>query len=139
MSISDEYNEIPREEARWSDHTEYQYSDIARRGSGSGRPPPPSSLEGRVVALETHMEYVRRDLAEIKETLKLLPQLATRADLNTWRWQWIATGAAIVALVVGGITGGLALINKTVETSATPQAPIVIQVPAAAPFAAKAK
>jgi hypothetical protein len=79
------------------------------------------------------MEYVRRDLAEIRDSLKLLPQLATKKDLDTWRWQWIATGVAIVALVVGGITGGLALINKAGEapvTAASPPQPIVIQLPA---------
>lgn len=79
-------------------------------GSTSG------GMESRVTKLETHMEYVRRDLDSILLTqdkiLEKLGALPTRSDLNTWRWQWIAAGLAIIALTVGGITGGLALIAK---------------------------
>ena len=73
-------------------------------------------MEERVTRLETHMEYVRRDLDSISSKLDKLVDntaaLPTRADLNTWRWQWSATGLAIIALTVGGITGGLALIAR---------------------------
>lgn len=80
------------------------------RSAGPGGTLPP--VEERVTRLETHFEYVRRDLDEIKDLLKVLPSLATKRDLDTWRWQWLATGLAIIALTVGGITGGLALIAK---------------------------
>lgn len=92
------------------------------------------SMETRVSALETHLGYVREDMEEIRESLKVLPQLATKRDLDSWRWQWIATGVSIVALTVGGITGGLALIGRQQEAppaAAAPQ-PIIIQVPAGA-------
>ena len=73
-------------------------------------------MEQRVTRLETHMEYVRDDLREIKGDLKTvverLTELPTKRDLDTWRWQWIAAGLTIVALTVGGITGGLALIAR---------------------------
>lgn len=80
-------------------------------GGGGGTSGP---MEERVTRLETHMEYVQRDLASIDGKLDQvndrLMQLATKSELRTWQWQWIATGVAIIALTVGGITGGLALI-----------------------------
>lgn len=86
----------------------------ALKGGGGGGTLPP--MEGRVTALETHMQYVQRDLGEIRGDLKTvidrLDHLPTKSDLNTWRWQWIAAGLAIIALTVGGITGGLALIAR---------------------------
>ncbi|MGA0604907.1 hypothetical protein ACO2Q0_02820 [Phenylobacterium sp. VNQ135] len=75
-----------------------------------------NDMDSRVTRLEAHMEYVRRDLDEIrgdqKAILAKLVELPTKRDLDTWRWQWLATGLAIVALTVGGITGGLALIAR---------------------------
>ena len=46
------------------------------------------AMESRVSALETHMVYVRKDLDEIKESLKVLPTLATKADITYWKIQW---------------------------------------------------
>lgn len=80
-----------------------------QHGGGGGTS---DGMEARVTRLETHMEYVRRDLDEIKSLLRVLPELATKRDLETWRWQWLATGIGIVAITVGGITGGLALIAR---------------------------
>lgn len=84
-----------------------------KQGGGGGTS---GGMESRVSALETHMEYLRRDLDDIRVTnakiLERINDLPNKADLNTWRWQWLATGLAIVALTVGGITGGLALIAK---------------------------
>lgn len=74
------------------------------------------AMEARVTKLETHMEYVRRDLDALKagqdKILAKLNDLPTKGDLEAWRWQWLATGLAIIALTVGGITGGLALIAR---------------------------
>lgn len=90
-----------------------------KEGGGGGTY---DGMDARVTRLETHMEYVQRDLAEIKGDLKTavsrLSELPTRSDLRTWQWGWIATGVAIIALTVGGITGGLALIA---EAQAQPQ------------------
>lgn len=70
-------------------------------------------MEQRVTRLETHMEYVRRDLDELKagqaKILDIVGSLATKRDLDAWRWQWVATGAAIIAIILGGM-GWLAAI-----------------------------
>ena len=71
-------------------------------------------MDRRVTRLETHMEYIRRDLDEIKDALKeirgtlgdvlkVLPTLPTKRDLDLWRWQWVATGAAIIAIILAGM------------------------------------
>jgi hypothetical protein len=71
-------------------------------------------MESRVSRLEVLVDVTRDDLREIKGDLKTvidrLNSLPTKADLNTWRWQWVATAVAIIALTVGGITGGLSLV-----------------------------
>ncbi len=84
-------------------------SGVLSNGEGGGTS---DGMEERVARLETHFEYVRKDLDEIKTSLKKLDSLPTKQDLDSWRWQWLATGIAILALTVGGITGGLALIAK---------------------------
>lgn len=98
------------EERQERSHDSHEPLHGGRGGGTSG------SMDSRVTKLETHMEYVRRDLDSILLTqdkiLDKLGNLPTRSDLNTWRWQWIAAGLAIIALTVGGITGGLALIAK---------------------------
>lgn len=71
-------------------------------------------MESRVTRLEVLVDVTRDDLKEIKGDLKTvinrLNDLPTKTDLNTWRWQWMGIGIGIIALTVGGITGGLALI-----------------------------
>jgi len=90
-------------------------------------------MEQRVTKLETHMEYVQRDLAAIGTKLDTLLErtqnLPTKADLTTFRWQWVATAVAAIALIVGGIIGGLGWIKP----DASPASPIVVQVPPQAP------
>lgn len=92
-------------------------------------------MDERVTRLETHFEYVRRDLDEIKADLKgtlaRLNEMPTKADLWQWKWQWTALALAAVAIVIGGIIGGLSWIQPApapAGTAPTP-APIVIQVP----------
>lgn len=98
-------------------------------GGGGGTYGP---MEGRVTKLETHMEYMQRDMSEIKGDLKTLVQsvqeLPTKKDLWAWKWQWTALAFAMIAIVIGGIIGGLAWIQP--EPSAP--VPIVIQQPAGA-------
>lgn len=71
-------------------------------------------MENRVARLEVLVDVTRDDLKDIKSDLKLvvdkINQLPSKSDLNTWKWQWVATAIAVVTLTVGGITGGLALI-----------------------------
>lgn len=111
-------------------------------GGGSHSPPPPPPLnyggpggtsmpmESRVTALETHMGYVHRDLQAITGKLdKLIDQTAdlpTKRDLSTFRWQWVATAAAAIAIIIGSIIGGLSWIKP----DASPPSPIVVQMPA---------
>jgi hypothetical protein len=75
-------------------------------------------MEQRLSRLETHFEYVQRDLAELKADQKAiagqlsnidrkLDRLPTTDDLWSWKIQWIAIGIGSVALIVGGIIGGL--------------------------------
>lgn len=85
-------------------------------------------MNERITRLETHFEYIQKDLWEIKTELKRLNDLPTKNDLNNWRWQWIITAIAIITLTVGGIVGGLALINKTADQH--PIQPVVLQFPA---------
>jgi septal ring factor EnvC (AmiA/AmiB activator) len=93
-------------------------------------------MDARVSVLETHMEYVRADLAEIKAEQKVtsaaiaslaaateklsakvdatevrlsaqMATLPTRSDLRNYYTQSLAIGFAFLVLVVGGIVGGL--------------------------------
>ena len=95
-----------------------------------------SGMNDRLTRLETHFEYIQRDLSEIRTGMTRLNDLPTKADLNTWKWQWVGTALALIAFTVGGIAGGLALINRTADSKEAQ--PIVIQIPAQAP-AAKAR
>ena len=90
--------------------------------SGGGGGGTSGGMSDRVTRLESHMEYVRRDLdglargqsdlsSKLGAALLKLDQLPTRRDLDSWRVQWIAVGIAVVALIVTGVVGGLALIN----------------------------
>ncbi|MDT9012672.1 hypothetical protein RQP55_04410 [Novosphingobium sp. APW14] len=71
-------------------------------------------MESRISRLEVLVDVTREDLRDIKGDLKAvldrLNQMPSKSDLDTWRWQWVATAVAIIALTVGGITGGLSLI-----------------------------
>ncbi len=86
-------------------------------------------MEARVATLETHMEYVRADLADLKagqkEMSKALTSLTMTVDaishrledlptkqdlardLANWQVQWIIIALAIAAMIVAGIIGGL--------------------------------
>lgn len=89
-------------------------------------------MDGRVSRLEAHMEHVRDDMRDIKGTLgqiaDQLNQLPTRNDLGNWKLQWAALGFGVMAIVIGGIIGGLAWIQPAPEKVSAPQ-PIVISVP----------
>jgi hypothetical protein len=75
-------------------------------------------MESRVAALETHMEYVRRDFADIRaaqtesaQALRAmtgkLERLPTKDDLWAWKFQWLGIALVVMAAIVGGIIGGL--------------------------------
>jgi hypothetical protein len=93
-------------------------------------------MEGRVTRLEVTMEHVRGDMAEIKGLLKeiagTIGALPTRSDLREWKWQWSAIAVGAIAIIVGGIIGGLSWIKPDAPTQAAAPAPIVITVPSPA-------
>jgi hypothetical protein len=95
-----------------------EVADTLKGGDGSGTS---SSMESRVSKLETHMDYVRSDLAEIKGDLKTvvatLSSLPTKRDLTANIIASIAIGLAVLAIVVGGIIGGLGWIQAKVPPS----------------------
>lgn len=90
-------------------------------GDGSGTF---SGMESRVAKLETHMDYVRSDLAEIKGDLKTvvatLATMPTKRDLTANIIAGIVIGLAVLAIVVGGIVGGLGWI----QTKSLPPPPV---------------
>ncbi|WP_284945760.1 hypothetical protein [Acidisoma cladoniae] len=76
------------------------------------------SESDRVTRLETHFEYVKVDLTDLKVGQKdladkmnailfTLQELPTKNDLWSWKIQWLAIGLGAMALIVGGIIGGL--------------------------------
>ena len=99
-----------------------------QRGDGPGGPQEP--FEGRVTRLEAHMDYRRRDIADLKsgqaKLLDVIPNLATKADLGAWKWQWTALAFAVIAIVIGGIIGGLGWIKPSPPAGPPP---IVIRLP----------
>ena len=82
-------------------------------------------MDARVSQLETHMEYMRETVSEIKASQKEMSKslfdlsievknltmevkkLPTKDDLWSWKVQWLAIALATVAFIVGGIIGGL--------------------------------
>lgn len=89
-------------------------------------------MESRVTRLEVSMEYLREDMSDVKADLKTvlarLGELPTKADLWAWKWQWTAIGFTTMAIVIGGIIGGLSWIQPAPERASAPQ-PIVITLP----------
>jgi hypothetical protein len=86
--------------------------------SGDGGDGTSYGMDARVTRLETHMEYVRSDLSELKagqkETTKALSSLAssleklpTKNDLWAWKLTWLTIALVGFATIVGGIIGGL--------------------------------
>jgi len=117
-----------------------QLADRALLLSGGGNDGTGTSMDARVTRLETHMEYVRADLSEIKagqkateaalaslasaaeklsskidiSELKISNQikdLPTKSDLKNYNLQLIGIGIAILILVVTGIAGGLVFVK----------------------------
>jgi hypothetical protein len=81
-------------------------------GDGDGTSTP---VEERVAKLEAYMEVSRDDLREIRTDMKAVlakfGTIPTKADLNTWKWQWLAASVAIFAVIIASILGGLAWLD----------------------------
>jgi len=119
------------------DETEPEAPGSPLKGGGGGDIY--DGMEGRVSALETHMEYVRADLGEIKSALRELSTeiktLPTKRDLNGYVIGGIGLALAAIAIVIGGL-GWLETRATRISTpSASAVQPIVIQLPAPPPVA----
>lgn len=104
---------------------EKAHGPITGGGGGSGM-----SEGERISRLETHFEYIRKDLDEIKsdqrQVLDSIKNMPTKGDLREWKWTWTAIALAAVAVIVGGIIGGLSWIKgETNPTYASPP-PLVL-------------
>ena len=114
-----------------------------RRGGGPGAPserrsrlralqgaPISPGVDDRVTKLEVHMDYARANMDAINSKLDTLidrtRDLPTKRDLTVFNWQTAAMAVALMALIVGGIIGGLSWIQP--EPAAP--SPIVVQMPA---------
>lgn len=80
-----------------------------------GPPPYDPNMEARVSVLENEVKHIRKDLDEIRSALgqiaSKLSELPTKRDLSSWTWQFVAVGAGVIAIVIGGIIGGLSWIQ----------------------------
>lgn len=67
-----------------------------------------NGLSERVTRLETHFEYIRRDLDEIKTDLKDISKrvndLPTKAYIMSWTGIWLAAALAMIMIFVGVLT-----------------------------------
>ena len=93
------------------------------------------AMDGRVSRLEAHMEHVREDMRDIRRDLATLidrtGDLPTKADLTIFNWQTAIMAVTLMALIVGGVIGGLSWIKPDPTPAAAPS-PIVITLPTAA-------
>ncbi len=105
--------------------------DLPLYGGGGGGTS--DTMDARVTRLEVRMEHVDRTLASIDSKLDKandrLMQLPTKTELSSWKLQWTALALAVVAVVIGGIIGGLAWI----QPSPSAPAPTIIQLPSTRP------
>lgn len=101
---------------------------LKRRGGGGTS----DGMDGRVSKLKAHMEHTREDIRDIKNILgnmsELLQDMPNKRDLTSWKLQWTGLGLALVAIVIGGIIGGLAWVQPSSSPAVSPQ-PIVITLP----------
>lgn len=108
-------------------------TELARRraGWGQGGDGGGDGLGFRVAKLEVHIGHIQTDLTEIKGLLGGIHQLPTKRDLTTNLAVFVTIGLAVVAIVIGGIIGGLEFIQRGQPqgTIAAP-APMIFQIPA---------
>lgn len=123
-------DELPIARAYRKEIQELAEENARLKSSGGGGTS--DGMESRVTRLEVQMEHLREDMGEVKADLKsalaILTELPTKSDLWAWKWQWTGLCVAAIAIIVGGIIGGLSWI-KPDPTPATPPPPVVIQMP----------
>lgn len=85
-----------------------------------GMDPDVAVLKYRAEQTDARFEKIDQKLDKLIERMAELP---TRRDLWAWKWQWTALAVGTIAVVVGGIIGGLSWIKPD---GPAPQ-PIIIQ------------
>jgi hypothetical protein len=105
-------------------------------GTGGGNGDPPDGADVRIAILETQVAHIQSALGDIRTDLRdvlgKLGHLPTKQDLSTNISTIVVIGLAVIAIVIGGIIGGLALLQPKEPAHAAAQAaprPIYIQLP----------
>lgn len=92
------------------------------QSTSQGEPPDNGGMEHRITALETRLDTI-------------LPTLATKADIGVLQGEFkgwtLTTALTIVGTMVAGFIGIASLLNKQAVPAASPQSPIIINVPGA--------
>lgn len=100
----------------------------SRLNPGGGGPTFPS-MEADLAVLKYRADQADSRMARVETKLDTLIEkvsaLPTKNDLWQWKWQWTALSLATVAIVVGGIIGGLAWVKPD---NAPAPSPTVINV-----------
>lgn len=86
-----------------------------KSGDGGGTS---GGMESRLTRLEVEGEQYRRDISEIKTSLKKLDDLPTKRDLTNNTLAIVTISLAVLAITVGGIVGGLAWLDRPAPPSA---------------------
>jgi hypothetical protein len=122
------------EEQRRRGREPFERSAVETGGDG-GDPPDGSNV--RIAILETQVAHIQSALGDIRtdlrEVLGKLGHLPTKQDLSQNIATIVVIGLAVIAIVIGGIIGGLALLQPkeppaAISAAPAPQ-PIVIQLP----------
>lgn len=112
MTVDDRFRRSFEEMAETRRSIERLENTLQQGGSG----PTIDGMETRVSKLETHFEYVRRDLDEIradqKTIIAALGALPTKRDLTNNVVAITTVALAVVAITVGGIIGGLGWLDR---------------------------
>ena len=72
---------------------------------------------------------VRADLSDIKDTLRILPTLGTKRDLQTYTLTGIGLALAVIAIVIGGLGWLETRASRVASPPVATAQPIVIQLP----------
>jgi hypothetical protein len=86
-------------------------------------------MEARFARLEDDVREVKADLKLLLAKVSALP---TRANLNSYMLAGLTLGFATMAIVIGGIIGGLSWIRPEPPAVVSAPQPIIITLPPAA-------
>ncbi|MDP1914468.1 hypothetical protein [Brevundimonas sp.] len=87
-----------------------------------------NGLEGKIEVVRRDIEALAKGQDQVLKSLSVLSEMPTKSDLRDWRNHWTVVAVAGVALIVGGIIGGLAWIKPDAPQPSA-ASPIVVQIP----------